>query len=157
MATKSYTVKTKLPPNPFVHEIFELVSKQRSKAKKVEVLKEQRCDALTALLIWNFDDSVISLLPEGEVPYEKNEVPVGTDHTSLRKEWKNLYHFVKGGNDSLSKTRRESMFIQILEGLHPHEADILCLVKDKARASRFKISRDVVEQAYPDIQWGGRS
>ena len=150
-------MKTKLPPNPFVHEIFELVSKQRSKAKKVEVLKEQRCDALTALLIWNFDDSVISLLPEGEVPYEKNEVPVGTDHTSLRKEWKNLYHFVKGGNDSLSKTRRESMFIQILEGLHPHEADILCLVKDKALASRFKISRDVVEQAYPDIQWGGRS
>lgn len=157
MATKSYTVKTKLPPNPFVHEIFELVSKQRSKAKKVEVLKEQRCDALTALLIWNFDDSVISLLPEGEVPYEKNEVPVGTDHTSLRKEWRNLYHFVKGGNDSLSKTRRESMFIQILEGLHPHEADILCLVKDKALSSRFKISRDVVEQAYPDIQWGGRS
>ena len=157
MATKSFTVKTKLPPNPFVHEIFELVSKQRSKAKKVEVLKEQRCDAITALLIWNFDDSVISLLPEGEVPYEKNEVPVGTDHTSLRKEWKNLYHFVKGGNDGLSKTRRESMFIQILEGLHPHEADILCLVKDKALASRFKISRDVVEQAYPDIQWGGRS
>ena len=157
MATKSFTVKTKLPPNPFVHEIFELVSKQRSKAKKVEVLKEQRCDAITALLIWNFDDSVVSLLPEGEVPYEKNEVPVGTDHTSLRKEWKNLYHFVKGGNDSLSKTRRESMFIQILEGLHPHEADILCLVKDKALASRFKISRDVVEQAYPDIQWGGRS
>ena len=157
MATKSFTVKTKLPPNPFVHEIFELVSKQRSKAKKVEVLKEQRCDAITALLIWNFDDSVVSLLPTGEVPYEKNEVPVGTDHTSLRKEWKNLYHFVKGGNDSLSKTRRESMFIQILEGLHPHEADILCLVKDKALASRFKISRDVVEQAYPDIQWGGRS
>ena len=157
MATKSFTVKTKLPPNPFVHEIFELVSKQRSKAKKVEVLKEQRCDALTALLIWNFDDSVISLLPEGEVPYEKNEVPVGTDHTSLRKEWKNLYHFVKGGNDSLSKTRRESMFIQILEGLHPHEADILCLVKDKALTSRFKISKEVVSEAFPDIQWGGRS
>ena len=157
MATKSFTVKTKLPPNPFVHEIFELVSKQRSKAKKVEVLKEQRCDALTALLIWNFDDSVISLLPEGEVPYEKNEVPVGTDHTSLRKEWKNLYHFVKGGNDSLSKTRRESMFIQMLEGLHPHEADILCLVKDKSLSSRFKITKEVVAQAYPDIQWGGRS
>tara|TARA_A100001391_G_scaffold161673_1_gene120616 strand:- start:192 stop:665 length:474 start_codon:yes stop_codon:yes gene_type:complete len=157
MATKSFTVKTKLPPNPFVHEIFELVSKQRSKAKKVEVLKEQRCDAITALLIWNFDDSVVSLLPTGEVPYEKNEVPVGTDHTSLRKEWKNLYHFVKGGNDSLSKTRRESMFIQILEGLHPHEADILCLVKDKALTSRFKISKEVVSEAFPDIQWGGRS
>jgi len=147
----------KLPPNPFVHEIFELVSKQRTKAKKVEVLKEQRCDALTALLIWNFDDTVVSLLPEGEVPYQRNEVPVGTDHTSLRKEWKNLYHFVKGGNDTLSKTRRESMFIQILEGLHPTEADVLCLVKDKKLASAYKITREVVESAFPDIQWGGRS
>jgi len=97
------------------------------------------------------------MLPEGTVPFNRNDVPVGTDHTSLRKEWKNLYHFVKGGNDSLSKTRRESMFIQILEGLHPQEADILCLVKDKALASQFKITKAVVEQAYPDIQWGGRS
>ncbi len=148
---------TKLPPNPFVHEILDLISSQRSKAKKIDLLKEYRCDALTSLLIWNFDETVISLIPEGEVPYEKNDVPVGTDHTSLRKEWKNLYHFVKGGNDSLSKTRRESMFIQILEGLHPNEADVLCLVKDKALGSKYKVTKEVVEQAYPDIQWGGRS
>jgi len=148
---------TKLPPNPFVHEVLEVISKQRTKAKKIELLKEYRCDSLVSLLIWNFDDSVISMLPEGEVPFEKNEVPIGTDHTSLRKEWKNLYHFVKGGNDSLSKTRRESMFIQILEGLHPSEAEILILVKDKAIESKYKITRDMVEQAYPDIQWGGRS
>lgn len=148
---------TKLPPNPFVHEVLEVISKQRTKAKKIELLKEYRCDSLTSLLIWNFDDSVISMLPEGEVPFEKNEVPIGTDHTSLRKEWRNLYHFVKGGNDSLSKTRRETMFIQILEGLHPDEAQILILVKDKALESKYKITRDMVEQAYPDIQWGGRS
>jgi len=154
MATST---KTKLPPNPFQHEILELVSKQRSKQKKIDLLKEHRSDALVSILIWNFDDSIISLLPEGEVPFEKNDVPVGTDHTSLRKEWRNLYHFVKGGNDSLSKTRRESMFIQILEGLHPEEAAILCLIKDKALERRFKITRDVVESAYPDIQWGGRS
>jgi|TARA_R100000455_G_C6273587_1_gene131397 hypothetical protein len=148
---------TKLPPNPFIHEILELVSKQRSAAKKVEVLKEYRTDALTAVLIWNFDDSIISLLPEGEVPYEKNDVPVGTDHTSLRKEWRNLYHFVKGGNDSLSKTRRESMFIQILEGLHPTEAELLCLVKDKQLATKFKITKANVDTAFPDIRWGDRS
>tara|TARA_E500000318_G_scaffold25038_1_gene25062 strand:+ start:3087 stop:3551 length:465 start_codon:yes stop_codon:yes gene_type:complete len=154
MATST---KTKLPSNPFQHEILDLVSKQRTKQKKIDLLKEHRSDALVSILIWNFDDSIISLLPEGSVPFERNDVPVGTDHTSLRKEWRNLYHFVKGGNDSLSKTRRESMFIQILEGLHPDEADILCLVKDKALESRFKITRDVVESAYPDIQWGGRS
>ena len=157
MASKSFTVKTKLPPNPFVHEVLEQVSKQRSKAKKVEVLKEYRSDALVSLLIWNFDDTVISMLPDGEVPYERSSVPLGTDHTSLRKEYRNLYHFVKGGNDKLSKTRRESMFIQMLEGLHPTEADILCLVKDKQLQSVYKINRALIEEAYPDIQWGGRS
>ncbi len=154
MTTKT---KQKLPPNPFVHEILELASKQRSKAKKVEVLQEYSTDALKSLFIWNFDDTVISVLPEGDVPYKENEVPIGTDHTSLRREWKHLYNFVKGGNDNLSAIRRETMFVQILEGLHPEEAKILCLVKDKKLSSQYKISYEVVKEAYPDIQWGGRS
>jgi hypothetical protein len=151
------TSKVKLPPNPFIHEVLELASNQRSRAKKVEILQEYESDALKALFIWNFDDTVISMVPEGQVPYKENEVPVGTDHTSLRREWKHLYNFVKGGNDSLSSLRRETMFIQILEGLHPEEAKILCLVKDKALQSKYKITYEVVAQAYPDIQWGGRS
>ena len=149
--------KQKLPPNPFIHEVLELASKQRSKAKKIEILQEYSSDALKTLFIWNFDDTVISLIPEGDVPYKENEVPVGTDHTSLRREYKHLYNFVKGGNDSLSSLRRETMFIQILEGLHPEEAKVLCLVKDKALQSKYKITYDVAQQAYPDIQWGGRS
>jgi len=146
-----------LPPNPFVHEILELASKQRSKAKKVEILQEYANDALKSLFIWNFDDTVISVVPAGEVPYKPNEVPVGTDHTSLRKEYKHLFNFVKGGNDGLSSLRRETMFIQMLEGLHPEEAQILCLVKDKQLQTKYKITYDVVKDAYPDINWGGRS
>ena len=154
---KTTTRKVKLPPNPFIHEILDYVDSQRTKVKKVEALREHRDDSLTAILIWNFDDTVVSVVPEGDVPYERNEVPVGTDHTSLRKEYRNLYHFVKGGNDTLSTVRRETMFIQMLEGLHPDEADILCLVKDKALVRKYsKITQGVVEQAYPDIQWGGR-
>ena len=156
MATS--TKKTKeLPANAFVHEILSEVSKQRTAAKKVEILQKYRNEGLTSILIWNFDDSVVSLLPEGEVPFNKNEVPIGTDHTSLRKEWRNLYHFVKGGNDKLSKTRRESMFIQLLEGLHPDEAEIICLVKDKALTNKYKLTQEHVSAAFPDIQWGGRS
>jgi|TARA_B100000035_G_C20688982_1_gene417445 hypothetical protein len=154
---KTISVAKKLPPNPFIHEILEAVSKQRTVAKKTELLKEHRSEALTAILIWNFDESVVSMLPEGEVPFNKNEAPIGTDHTSLRKEWRNLYHYVKGGNDSLSKTRRESMFIQLLEGLHPEEAEIICLVKDKNLGTKYKITKSAVEGAYPDIEWGGRS
>ena len=149
--------RVKLPPNPFAHEVLELASKQKTKAKKIEILQEYESDALKSLLIWNFDQTVVSMIPEGAVPYTKNEVPVGTDHTSLRREWKNLYHFVKGGNDKISAIRRETMFIQMLEGLHPEESEIICLVKDKALEDKYNITYDVVRKAYPDIQWGGRS
>ena len=155
--TRKPSVRVKLPPNPFVHEILELVDSQRTKAKKIEILREYDDLALKAILIWNFDPTAISVLPEGPVPYKENEVPIGTDHTSLRREWKNLYHFVKGGNDRLSAIRRETMFVQMLEGLHPEEAKIICLVKDKDLESRYKITYDMVQKAYPDIQWGGRS
>tara|TARA_B100000700_G_C14937054_1_gene804848 strand:- start:752 stop:1261 length:510 start_codon:yes stop_codon:yes gene_type:complete len=152
---KAPVKRVKLPPNPFIHEILELVSEQRSKAKRVEILKEYRDDSLTAVLIWNFDERVQSAIPDGQVPYEPNDVPVGTDHTSLRREWKTLYHFIKGGNNTLSSLRRESMFIQLLEGLHPKEAEIICLVKDKELESEYpKVTIDVVKEAFPDIVWG---
>ncbi len=172
-----------LPVNPFLFEILEAVSSQRSAAKKVEVLKKYEHDSLKSIFIWNFDDTVISLLPEGEVPYgDPNEQSVfegslsenianetkgglsatgqdldGRNRTSLRKEWTTLYNFVKGGNDSLNKTRREMMFINLLRGLHPREAELLCLVKDKALQTKYKLTRSRVEEAYPDIRWGGRS
>ena len=149
--------EVQLPPNPFIHEVLELASKQRSKAKKVEILKQYEDPSIKAIFIWNFDPSVISAVPEGPVPYKENEVPVGTDHTSLRREYKNLYHFIKGGNDGLSSLRRETMFIQLLEGLHPSEAEIICLVKDKQLQSKYNLKEDVVKEAYPDIQWGDRS
>ena len=149
--------RVKLPPNPFAHEVLELASKQKTKAKKIEILQEYESDALKSILIWNFDQTVVSVVPEGEVPFKKNEVPIGTDHTSLRREWKNLYHFVKGGNDKISGIRRETMFIQMLEGLHPEEAEIICLVKDKILEDKYNITYDIVQKAYPDIVWGGRS
>ena len=75
------TASTKLPPNPFVFEVLELANKQKTIAKRVEVLQEHRYDGLVSILIWNFDEAAVSLLPEGVVPYERNEVPIGTDHT----------------------------------------------------------------------------
>lgn len=180
--TVKTTKKEVLPHNPFVFEILELASKQRSKAKKVEVLQEYEHISLKSIFIWNFDETVISMIPEGEVPYgdiEDQSVYSGTlsdnlekemkggesatgqdldgrGKTSLRREWANLYHYVKGGNDSLNKTRREMMFINLLRGLHPKEAQVICLVKDKVLQTKYKITKDIVETAYPDIQWGGR-
>ena len=149
-------VKVKLPPNPFQSEILELVSKQRTRAKKIDILREYRNDALVSILIWNFDDSVASALPEGNVPYKPNEAPAGTEHTSLRQEVRHFYNFIQGGNPSLSKTRRENIFIQILETLHPDEAQLLVTVKDKCLEDFYNITQQTVSEAYPDITWGGR-
>ena len=182
-STPKNKIAYSIPPNPFIFEILDLVSKQRSKAKKVEVLKEYEHDSLKSLFIWNFDETVISLLPEGEVPYgdaddqsvysgtlsenlakeaKGGESATGQDmdgrgKSSLRREYKNLYHFVKGGNDSLNNIRREMMFINLLRGLHPREAQLLCLVKDKKLQTQYKITHEHVKEAYPDISWGGRS
>ena len=152
----SPTVK-KLPSNPFMNEILELVDEQKTDEKKIAILKEYECDILKSLFIWNFDDSVISLLPPGTVPYKPNENPLGTDHSSLRREQRSLYNFVKGGNDQLSTIRRETIFIQMLEGLHPKEANIIISVKDGNLDDMYDVPFEVVEDAYPDIQWGGRS
>ena len=181
--TKTETPIESLPSNPFVFEVLELASKQRSNAKKVEVLKTYEHDSLKTVFIWNFDDTVISLLPDGEVPYanaDEQSVYAGTlsenlakeaaggesatgqdlngrGRTSLRREYQNLYHYVKGGNDTLSTIRREMMFINLLQGLHPKEAEVLILTKDKRLTNKYKISMDNVKEAYPEIQWGGRS
>ena len=148
--------ESRLPSNPLLSEVLTKVSKQRTKAKKIQVLKENESLHLKAILIWNFDDTVVSVLHEGEVPYNKNEAPAGTEHTYLAHEWKVLYNFVKGGNDFLRPVKREQLFLQLLEGLHPDEADIVCLVKDKNLTEKYKLSRPVVEEAFPDIEWGNR-
>ena len=96
-------------------------------------------------------------MPGGDVPYKKNESPAGTaGHTRLVHEWRSLYNFVKGGNDRLSNMKRENLLIQLLEGLQQDEAEIVCLVKDKELQSKYKITRSVVEQAYPEIVWKDR-
>jgi len=155
--TKKPLPTVKLPPNPFQSEILDLVNKTRGRQKKIDILREYRNDALVSLLIWNFDDTVQSALPEGEVPFRPNDAPAGTEHTSLRQEQRHFYNFIQGGNPSLSKTRRESIFIQILETLHPEEAHILILVKDHRLVAKYPtLSQDIVGEAYTDIEWGGR-
>lgn len=140
-----------------ISEVLQKVSNAKTKKEKIELLHKYKTPALQAILIWNFDESVVSMLPEGEVPYNSNEAPVDTEHTRLLHEYRILYNFVKGGNDGLSTTKREIMFIQLLESLHKDEANILCMTKDKLLGKKYKITKACVQEAYPEIQWGNRS
>ena len=181
---KTLTVKTlpTLPNQPFVFEVLDLVSRQRSKAKKIEVLRKYDEQHIRRLFIWNFDQSIESAVPAGEVPYadpedqvsysgtlttrlneeirsmhDKGNFSLGVSdqkgHTTIRRESKHFYQFVKGGNDGLNGIRRESMFINILQGLHPLEAEIVWVVMDGKLSDLYKITRDIVAEAYPDIIW----
>lgn len=181
-----------LPNNPFVFEVLQLVNKQKTTAKKVEILQKYEHPSLKAIFIWNFDDNVISMIPAGEVPYstvsddmvksgsvsqmiekevEKMEAydtksvsyteKIRSGHTTLRTEYTKLINFVRSasgvpGNNTLNPLRRENMFIQMLEGLHPMDADIMCLVKDKKLQTKYRITKEMVGEAYSDIKWGNR-
>ena len=117
-------------------EILRKVSNAKTKKEKIDLLRKHNTPALRQLLIWNFDESVVSMVPEGEVPYTPNDAPVGTDHTRLEQEYRGFYRFVKGGQDRLPSLKRESMFVQLLEGLSAEEAELVCLVKDKKLSNR---------------------
>ena len=139
-----------------LNEVLQKVSNAKTKAQKIKLLQQLNTPALRSILIANFDESVISMLPDGEVPYKPNEAPEDTEHTKLAHEYRKLYLFFKGGA-SISQTRRETLFIQLLEGLHKKEAEVLSLMKDKKIGKRWKITKAAVTEAYPSIQWGGRS
>tara|TARA_B100001250_G_scaffold245556_1_gene211100 strand:+ start:113 stop:544 length:432 start_codon:yes stop_codon:yes gene_type:complete len=139
-----------------MNEVLQKVSNAKTKAQKIKLLQEYNTPALRQILIANFDESVISMLPDGEVPYKKNDAPEDTEHTKLAHEYRKLYLFFKGGAN-VSQTRRETLFIQLLEGLHHKEADVLTLMKDRKIGKRWKITRQCVEEAFPQIQWGNRS
>lgn len=151
------TKKVELTENSFVHEIFDAVSSERIGSKKIEILQRFNQNYIKSVLIWNFDPSITSVIPEGEVPIQPKENPEVKPSSSIKKEWSKFYNFVKGGNDSMNKLRKETMFINILESLHPLEAEILILVKDKKLQTKYNITKEIVAQSYPDIVWGDRS
>jgi hypothetical protein len=140
-----------------ISEVLRKVSNAKTKQEKINLLRQHNSNALRQLLIINFDDSVISVMPEGDVPYTPNDAPAGTDHTRLEHEYRGLYRFFKGGA-KLPSLKRESMFVQLLEGLHADEAELVVLVKDGQLNQKYKrITKAVVSEAFPQIEWGGRS
>jgi len=141
MAQSTYT--------PLISEILTKVNNAKVKEKKIKVLKEHDSQALRMIIKSSFDPKIQWLLPEGLVPFKPNEAPEGTEHTLLSQEAKKLFHFIKGGNDKLPGFKRENMFIQMLEGLHKSEADVLIKAKDKKLHQVYKgLSAAVVKEAF---------
>jgi len=141
MAESTYT--------PLLSEVLRKVHNAKTKDKKVAILKEHDCDPLRMIIKSSFDPKIEWMIPEGEVPFKANEAEEGTEHTVLRREARKLYRFIKGGDNTLVGFKRENMFIQLLEGLHKSEAQLIVDAKDKKLHQTYKgLSTTVVKEAF---------
>ena len=132
-----------------ISEIFNKINNAKDKPKKIEVLRQYDTPGMRMVLKGAFDPKIIWDLPPGTPPYIENEAPAGTEHTYLEIEAKRLYNFAKGGNDTINKIRKETLFIQMLEGLHASEAKVLIDVKNKSLNKTYKgLTSDMVKEAF---------
>ena len=130
-------------------EIFTKINNAKDKPKKIEVLRRNNTPGMRMVLKGAFDPNIKWDLPPGIPPYIANEAPAGTEHTFLEVEARRLYNFAKGGNDQLNKIRKETLFIQMLEGLHADEAKVLIDMKNKTLNKTYKgLTSEMVKEAF---------
>ena len=138
-----------MPYTPLMSEILDKVAKAKTKEQKVNLLRQHNSAALRMVIKSSFDPNIEWELPDGDVPYTRNDAPEGTEHNQLIHEARTLFHYIRGGNPKLTQNRRENMFIQMLEGLHENEADLLISAKDKSLHRKYKgLSSNVVKEAF---------
>ena len=141
MAIKTYT--------PLLSEVLDKVHKAKTKAQKIKVLQENDTEALRMVIKSSFDPKIKWAMPEGAVPYKPNDAPDGTEHTLLAQESKRLWHFIEGADNQTPRAQKENMYIQMLEGLHRDEAEVLVYAKDKILHQKYKgLSHEVVKTAF---------
>jgi hypothetical protein len=134
---------------PLLSEILTKVNNAKTKDKKIAVLKENDSEPLRMLIKSSFDPKIKWVMPEGEVPYKPNEAPEGTEHTLLSQEVRRFWHYIEGADNQTPKMKKETMFIQMLEGLHKDEAQVVCYAKDKILHQKYKgLSDAVVKSAF---------
>ena len=138
------------PVSTLMSEIATKVNNAKDKPRKLKVLKDHDTVALRQILKGAFDPKIEWLLPKGDdIPFNKNDAPIGTEHTILSQEAKRLYLFTKGGDNTLSQNKRETLFIQMLEGLTGEEADFLITVVNKKINNKYKgFTANLVKEAF---------
>ncbi len=132
----------------FVYEVLEEVAKAKKKEDKIRILKENESWALKDIIMGSMDTSIKWNLPGGMPPYtacEEHSAP-----TNLLRENTKFKYFVKGGpGEKMQPVKRESIFIGILEGVHPKDAELVIAMKNKEKIPG--LTRSIVKDAFPDL------
>lgn len=131
-----------------IHEIIVEAGKKRSKAEKVECLKQNESWALKDILRGTYDDAVQWLIPEGTPPYTPNKEE-STPSNLIRQNTQFRYLVDSPDARNVLKAKRENIYIRLLESIHPLDAEIVInMVSKKAIKG---ISKAVVQEAYPGL------
>ena len=102
MTTANLNMETAGSSAPLLHEILTKVNNAKDKPAKIAVLKKNDSVPLRQVLKGAFDPNIKWALPEGTPPYNENDAPAGTEHTTLFTEARRLWHFVEGADQKLS-------------------------------------------------------
>lgn len=132
-----------------VYEVLERTAKAKKKADKVKILQDNKSGALMDVLRGTYDESIVWLLPSGDPPpYEPNK-PESTP-SNLLKQCVKLAYLVKGGpGKDMMSIRRERIFIELLESVHPEDAKILVDMINKRPIKG--VTKAVVKEAFPNL------
>lgn len=131
-------------------EVLDLFEKAKTRQEKINILKKYEVPVLRAIMRLNFDQSVSMALPAGTPPFKQEpDKPAGVTETNLISEYRRFYIWLDP-NLKISRMKKEQLFIEMLEGLHISEAEVLCLAKDKKLHEKYKsLTEDIVREAYP--------
>lgn len=132
-----------------IADVINTAAKEKSVKGKVEHLQKHDTVPLRQVLRLIYDEDIEFLLPDTPPPFKENEL-VDLD-TMLYREARRLRIFFKGGGyDNLNKNRREALFIQLLEDLHPADAKILS--ENMLSHTPLKgLTKKTLEAAFPTL------
>jgi hypothetical protein len=139
-------------PIKYFDSIFKAVEKAKTKKEKIEILKQNSSPTLKAILGYTYDPSVKWLLPEGTPPH-KTLTDASDAEITMGYAQKQFYLFVEGPTDTqknLKQMRREQLFIQLLESVHPCEVKVLIGMKDRKLPYKG-VTRKLVAEAFPNL------
>ena len=139
-------------------EIFSVANGISSDEERVNYLRQNATKAVRALLIYNFSDTKF-LLPEGRPDLRTEEefnpqrgfVEGVDDGATLNYEMRKMYLFIEGGHSNLTNLKREALWHELVNSLHPSEADDLWHMKDKKLQDKYKkITHLVAYNSFPE-------
>lgn len=131
-----------------ISSILTEANGRRRRDERVAVLRAHDTAPLRTVIEHALNPAIRWDLPEGPVPYRRNDGDNldGRLHVEARR----LYIFVEDALPGISRARREQLFIQLLESIEPHDAELLVRIKDGDWPYR-NLSRSVVAEAFPDM------